>query len=257
VNRTILEVRNLSKYFGGLAAISDLDIDIFDAEILGVIGPNGAGKTTLFNVISGFHLPSRGKVIFNGQDITGLKAHQVAHVGISRTFQASNLFMSLSVLDNVFTCHHLSYRTSLWKRFLHTPSAIGEEKRLRRGALEILEFMGLDPLKNEVAAKLTHGQQKALGLCMALATHPKLLLLDEPVTGMNPVEIQTMLNLISRIRSRGMTIAIVEHNMRAVMNLCERIIVLNHGKKIAEGLHKEISANKEVIEAYLGEEEEE
>ena len=251
----MLEVRNLSKFFGGLSAISDLDLDIFDTEILGVIGPNGAGKTTLFNVISGFHAPTKGQVTFNDQDITGLKAHQVAQVGISRTFQASNLFMSLSVVDNVFTCHHMSYRTSIWRRFLHTPSAIEEEKSLRRSALEILEFMGLDPLREEPAEKLTHGQQKALGICMALATHPKLLLLDEPVTGMNPVEIQTMLNLISRIRSRGITIAIVEHNMQVVMNLCDRIIVLNHGQKIAEGLHKEIIENQEVIEAYLGKDE--
>jgi branched-chain amino acid transport system ATP-binding protein len=252
-----LEIRNLSKSFGGLAALIDLDLNIFDSEILGIIGPNGAGKTTLFNVISGFYPPTRGKVIFDGHDIAGLKAHQVAHIGVSRTFQASNLFMTLSVLDNVFTCHHLSYQTNAWKRFLHMPSAIDEEKRLRRSALEILEFMGLDPLKDELAGRLTHGQQKALGLCMALATHPKLLLLDEPVTGMNPVEIQTMLNLIGRIRGRGMTIAIVEHNMQAVMNLCERIVVLNHGQKIAEGLHKEIIENQQVIEAYLGKDEEE
>jgi branched-chain amino acid transport system ATP-binding protein len=195
-------------------------------------------------------------VIFQDQDITGLKAHQVAQVGISRTFQAPNLFMSLSVLDNVFTCHHMSYRTSIWRRVLHTPSAIEETKSLRKNALEILEFMGLDSLQNETAAKLTHGQQKALSICMALATHPKLLLLDEPVTGMNPVEIQTMINLISRIRSRNITIAIVEHNMYTVMNLCDRVAVLNHGQKIAEGLHKEIIENREVIEAYLGKDEE-
>jgi len=252
----MLEVRKLSKCFGGLAAITDLDLVIFDSEILGVIGPNGAGKTTLFNVISGFHTPTSGNVIFNGRDITGLKAHQVARTGISRTFQASNLFMSLSVLDNVFACHHMSYRTTMCERFLHTPSAMEEEKRLRQSTLDILEFMGLASLKDEFAAQLTHGQQKALGICMALATNPKLLLLDEPVTGMNPAEIQAMVNLISRIRSRGITIAIVEHNMQAVMNLCDRIVVLNHGEKIAEGLHEEIIENREVIEAYLGEDEE-
>ena len=252
----MLKVRGLSKNFGGLAAISELDLDILNTEILGVIGPNGAGKTTLFNVISGFYPPTKGQVIFNKQDITGLKAHEVAQVGISRTFQVSNLFMSLSVLDNVFTCHHMGYRTSVWKRFFHTPSATEEERKLRQSALEILEFMGLDPLKEEHAAKLTHGQQKALSICMALATHPKLLLLDEPVTGMNPAEIQTMLNLIGRIRSTGITIAIVDHNMQVVTNLCDRIVVLNHGEKIAEGLHKEIVENQEVIEAYLGKDEE-
>jgi branched-chain amino acid transport system ATP-binding protein len=253
----MLEVKKLSKAFGGLSAITNLDLAIYDSEILGVIGPNGAGKTTLFNVISGFHTPTSGKVIFDGHEITGLKAHEVAHIGISRTFQASNLFMSLSVLDNVFTCHHMSYRTTIWKRFFHTPSALKEEKKLRESTLEILEFMGLDPLKDEVAAQLTHGQQKTLGICMALATNPKLLLLDEPVTGMNPVEIQEMVNLIGRMRSRGITIAIVEHNMQAVMNLCDRIVVLNHGEKIAEGSHEEIVENRDVIEAYLGEDEEE
>jgi branched-chain amino acid transport system ATP-binding protein len=252
----MLEVKKLNKSFGGLSAITDLDLVIFDSEILGVIGPNGAGKTTLFNVISGFHTPTGGNVIFNGCDITGLKAHQVAQIGISRTFQASNLFMSLSVLDNVFTCHHMSYKTTTWERFFHTPSAREEAKKLRQNTLDILEFMGLDPLKNEVAGQLTHGQQKTLGICMALATNPKLLLLDEPVTGMNPAEIQLMVNLISRIRSRGITIAVVEHNMQAVMNLCDRIVVLNHGEKIAEGSHEEIIENREVIEAYLGEEEE-
>lgn len=252
----MLEVRNLSKSFGGLDAIRDLDLDILDGEILGVIGPNGAGKTTLFNVISGFYTPTRGKVIFNGRDITGLKAHQVAHAGISRTFQAANLFMSLSVMDNVFTCFHMSYRTGVWKRFFHTSSAVGEEKRLRQSALDILEFMGLDSLRDEPASKLTHGQQKALGICMALATGPRLLLLDEPVTGMNPAEIEIILKLIGRIRDKDIDIAIVEHNMRAVMNLCDRVVVLNYGQKIAEGSHGEISENKEVIEAYLGEEDE-
>jgi len=251
---TILEVKQLSKYFGGLAAVSELDLSVVDSEILGLIGPNGAGKTTLFNVIGGFFPPTSGKVIFDSRDITGLKAHRIAHLGISRIFQASTLFMEISVLDNVFTGYHMSYKTSIWKRLLRMPSALNEEEMLRQRAMEILGFMGLESLKDELAANLPHGHQRILGVCMALATNPKLLLLDEPVTGMNPEETQTMIDLIRQIRDRGVTIVVVEHNMRVVMNLCDRIAVLNYGRKIAEGLPEEIRDNKEVVEAYLGKE---
>jgi len=250
----ILEVIKLNKHFGGLAAISELDLDVKDTEILGLIGPNGAGKTTLFNVISGFFPPTNGKVIFNGQDITWLKAHEIAHLGISRTFQATNLFMRISVLENVFTGYHLSYKTNRLKRILRTPAALKEEESLRRKALDVLEFMGLTPLKDELAANLPHGHQRILGVCMALATPPKMLLLDEPVTGMNATETQNMIDLIRQIREKGITIVLVEHDMKAVMNLCDRIVVLNYGQKIAEGLPEEIRENKEVIEAYLGRE---
>lgn len=250
----MLRVEKVSKYFGGLAAISDVDLDVIDSEILGIIGPNGAGKTTFFNVISGFLPPTSGKVIFDGRDITGLKAHKVAHLGMSRIFQASVLFMKISVLDNVFTGYHMSYRTNILKRLARAPSALREERELKQKALSTLEFMGLGALKDEIARNLSHGHQRALGICLALATNPKLLLLDEPVTGMNPVETETMIDLIRRIRDQGITVIMVEHDMKAVMSLCHRIIVLNYGRKIAEGPPEDIRKNREVVEAYLGKE---
>lgn len=250
----MLEVKKLSKYFGGLAAISELDLGVVESEILGLIGPNGAGKTTLFNIISGFFPPTSGKVIFDGRDITGLKAHEIAQLGISRTFQASTLFMKISVLNNVFTGYHMSYKTPIWKRLLRRPSALKEEEMLRKRAVEIIGFMGMASLKDELAVNLPHGYQRILGVCMALATNPKLLLLDEPVTGMVTGETQTMIELIRQIRDRGVTIVVVEHDMKAVMNLCDRIAVLNYGQKIAEGQPEEIKKNKEVVEAYLGKE---
>lgn len=249
---TILEVQKLDKYFGGLAAIRQLDMGVSESEILGLIGPNGAGKTTLFNTISGFFPPSRGEVIFNGRPISGLKASEIARLGISRTFQASTLFMKISVLDNVFTGFHMNYRTKVWKRLLRTPSSLKEEAFLKQKAMEILEFMGLISLTEETAENLSHGHQRILGVCMALATSPKLLLLDEPMTGMNPMETRSMTDLVKQIRDRGITIVIVEHNMKAVMNLCDRIVVLNYGRKIAEGPPEEIRQNRDVIEAYLG-----
>jgi len=253
---TLLEVRNLTKHFGGLAAISELNLDIFDPEILGIIGPNGAGKSTFFNIVSGFYPPTRGRVMFKGRDIIGLKAHQIAQLGIGRSFQSSTLFMNLTVFDNVFIGFHMNYKQAAWKSFLHTPPALKEERSAKQRVMEILEFMGLAESKDQIAHNLPHGHQRILGVCIALATQPKLLLLDEPLTGMNTEETSTMLNLIKKIRNSGMTIVLVEHNMEAVMRLCKRIIVLNQGKKIAEGLPGEIRDNKDVIEAYLGTEEE-
>jgi branched-chain amino acid transport system ATP-binding protein len=251
----LFQTKELTKNFGGLCAVNHLDFDLFDSEILGLVGPNGAGKTTVFNIISGFFSPTSGNTAFKGEDITNLKADQIAQKGIGRTFQASTLFMQLTVFDNVLIGFHKHYKEAGWKAFFHTSAAKGEEQFMRQRAESVLEFMQLDMLKNEIAHNLPHGLQRILGVCVALATEPNLLLLDEPMTGMNPTETTMMINKIKQIRDKGITIILVEHNMKAVMDVCDRIVVLNYGRKIAEGLPPEIRKNKEVIEAYLGREE--
>ncbi len=248
----LLEIRRLSRHFGGVAALSGLDLDVFDGEILGLIGPNGAGKTTLFNVISGFFEPTDGSVQLKGETISGLRPDEVARKGVGRTFQQTVLFMKSTVFENVVTGFHMNYNSGVINQFFHTRSAKQEEAETRKKAREILDFMGLSALKGELAQNLPHGHQRTLGICVALAANPELLLLDEPLTGMNPTETLTTINNIRQLRERGITIVIVEHNMRAVMSLCERLAVLNYGQKIAEGKPDEIQDNRAVIEAYLG-----
>jgi branched-chain amino acid transport system ATP-binding protein len=248
----ILEVKDLTKQFGGVIAVNKLSFNVKNSEILGIIGPNGAGKTTVLGTISGFYRPTKGNIIFNSKDITKLPPHEIARLGISRNFQTSSLFMSLPVIDNVYISHNLAYRSGLLSQFLHLPSTRREEVGFRQNSNQILENMGLSAFKNEITSNLPYGHQRILGICVALATNPKLLLLDEPVTGMNQTEIDNMCGLIRRIRDTGITIVIIEHNMKAVMNLCDRIVVLNYGQKIAEGTPLEIQTNEDVIEAYLG-----
>ena len=250
----LLEIEGLTKNFGGLAAVNDLGMEVSESEILGLIGPNGAGKTTLFNLISGFLPPTNGEIRLKNEVISELKPHEIAKRGIGRSFQQSVLFMDATVFENVFTGFHMNYRTGLFQQFLHAPSVRKEERNIRNSAMEILEFMGLAPLKDELAENLPHGFQRVLGICVALASDPTILLLDEPVTGMNPEETENAINLVRQIREKGITIIIVEHDMKAVMTLCDRIVVLNYGKKIAEGLPEEIRENQKVIAAYLGSE---
>ena len=251
----ILEVKGISKHFGGLAAVDEVDLEISDSEIHGIIGPNGAGKTTLFNVISGFLMPTEGHLVFKGEEITKLPIHARVERGIARTFQLTNLFMELTVFENAYIGYHKNYRQGLISQFLHTARAKKEYEVCHQRTMEVLKFLALDSLQDGLAKNLSYGHQRILGVCIALSTRPSLLMLDEPVAGMNPEETMMMVELIRKIRDEGITILLVEHDMAAVMTLCERISVFDYGKKIAEGSPEEIRTNNRVIEAYLGSEE--
>lgn len=248
----LLEVRNLSKHFGGLVAVDDVDFHLNRGEIVGLIGPNGAGKTTMFNMISGTFKPTSGKVVFNGEDITSLRADQIAERGLVRTFQATTLFTEETVRRNVMVGFHMKANVGFWGSIFGGKNVSSREREAERRADELLEFLGLARLQNEMARSLPHGHQRRLEAAIAMAASPQLLLLDEPVTGMNPTETQEMMELIKKVRDSGVTILLVEHDMRAVMATCERLIVLNYGKKIAEGRPSEIRENEAVIRAYLG-----
>lgn len=248
----MLEIKALTKYFGGLAAVQSLNLRISRDEIVGLIGPNGAGKTTVFNLVTGFLRPTGGRIMFAGEDITARKPHSVAEKGIVRTFQATCLFAEFSVLQNVIAACHLKPKFSFWEAAFHTPSSRRKEESVLSRALEIVQFVGLDTAKDMPARSLPHGHQRILGIAIALAAEPKLLLLDEPLSGMNAEEVNNAKEIIHKIWEKGITILLIEHNMGAIMSLCQRIVVLNFGNKIAEGSPDEIRENKEVIQAYLG-----
>jgi len=235
----VLEGKGLTKAFGGLQAVKDLSFALRDGEILGIIGPNGAGKTTLFNLLTGFYRPDAGRVFFKGQNVTGLRPHQICKRGLARTFQITQPFANLTVLENV--------KIGAYSRLPSSREATQE-------ALRILGTVGLYEKRDELASALSVGHRKNLELAKALATRPELILLDEVVAGLNPKEGDDMIAYIKGIREQGITILLIEHVMKAIMSLCNRIIVIHYGERIAEGVPEEISKDPRVIEAYLGEE---
>ena len=253
---SFLEITKLSKFFGGLAAVTGLDISVDRGLIFGLIGPNGAGKSTVLNMIGGTLHPSQGEIFFNGKKVTRLPPHTRAGDGIGRVFQENLLFTNFTVLQNVLVGYHLQIPIGLASIFRKTSSNRSQEETLLKKALDTLEFVGLLEYSDEMAINLPHGRQRLLCLAVALAAQPQLLLLDEPVTGMNAEEVEGMAAMIKALRGKkGITCIVVEHNMRAVMGLCDRIAVLNFGRKIAEGSPRAIVEDKAVIEAYLGAEE--
>ena len=250
----LLETRGLSKTFGGLKAVQNVDLRVDANRIVSVIGPNGAGKTTFFNCLSGIYCPDGGSIMLNGRDITGRKPHQVCHLGMCRTFQNIRLFPEMTVLDNVLVAQFRHRSLSPLALLMHSPKFRDEEKKCREQALGFLEFVGLSDRANAISSSLAYGLQRRLEIARALATDPVLLLLDEPAAGMNPQETIEMVQLISRIRDRGLAILLIEHHMKVVMSISDEILVLDHGIPIAHGPPAQVRNDPQVIKAYLGEE---
>jgi branched-chain amino acid transport system ATP-binding protein len=250
--KTALSIEHITVHFGGLVAVSDMTFTVNEGEVVGLIGPNGAGKTTAFNVITGFLRPTRGEIRYRGRRLNGLRPNEVAEAGLVRTFQKTSVFAANTVFDNILIGLHRRGRATAWQTLLGLPGVRAEEQRHRDEARAILDFVGIAQRAGELGGALPYGEQRLLEVAVALAARPSLLLLDEPVSGMNPSETSSFMRLLDRIRARDVTVLLVEHDMRMVMGVSDRVVVLNHGKIIAEGPPGEIQRNPEVIRAYLG-----
>jgi len=254
---SLLSVRRLTKNFGGLTAVNNVSFEVESGEIVGLIGPNGAGKTTVFNLITGIYRADQGEILFDQHPISRLHTHRIVLLGVARTFQTIRLFQNLSVLENVLSGRHCRMKSGVISSLLHTPKQRREERGAVAKALSELEFVGLREQATQLAKNLSYGNQRLLEIARALATEPRLLILDEPAGGMNEQETINLVSLIEKIRNRGVTVLLIEHDMSLVMRVCENIVVLEYGSKIAEGRPEEIKQDRRVIEAYLGTEEDE